>query len=50
MTLVPRSIALAIATLLLAGTAAGREVVFGVEQSITADSNIFNQTVDPTAE
>lgn len=45
-----RILALVLASLLLAVPAAGRELVLGVEQSITADSNLFNQVESPTAD
>jgi len=45
-----RILVLALASILLAVPADAREVILGVEQSLTADSNLFNQSVDPTAD
>ncbi len=41
---------LALASLLPALSADGREVVLGIQQSLTADSNLFNESQDPTAD
>ena len=45
-----RILFLALASILLAIPADGREIVLGVEQSLTADSNLFNQVENPTAD